>query len=74
MVAGSANLTAGGLRTNWEASFRTEDNGALARKFGQYLDGLIESKEIVAASQEAIRTTPSDTSDTTRCRRPWLGR
>ena len=54
VVAGSANLTSGGLWGNWEASLKTEDDGGLARKFGAYLKRLIEAEEIVEATPEAI--------------------
>ena len=45
VVAGSTNLTSGGLWETWEAS--------LAREFGAYFDRLGEGKEIVEAAQKA---------------------
>jgi|SRR5271166_5196329 len=54
VVAGSANLTSGGLMDNWEASLLTRDGGALADEVRGYIDGLIKRKEIVKASKKAI--------------------
>lgn len=55
VFVGSANLTAGGLSKNYEASVRVDDSdGALAAEVAAHFDELIESKVVVPATKGRI--------------------
>jgi HKD family nuclease len=55
VLVGSANLTSGGLETNYEASALINDpSGTLSREVAKYIDELIERQELVGATKERI--------------------
>ncbi len=55
VFVGSANLTAGGLSKNYEASVRVDDvDGALAAEVATHFDELIEGEVVVPATQGKI--------------------
>lgn len=55
VFVGSANLTAGGLSSNYEASLRANDaDGGLVAEVAEYLDKLIANKAVVPATKQGI--------------------
>jgi HKD family nuclease/pterin-4a-carbinolamine dehydratase len=54
VIIGSANLTAGGFNSNYEASVLIEDNGDLIKSIKDYVDDLLDNKIIEPASNELI--------------------
>jgi HKD family nuclease len=55
VMVGSANLTSGGLASNYEASALINDpSGTFAREVARYIDELIEQEELVEATKEGI--------------------
>jgi HKD family nuclease len=55
VFVGSANLTAGGLSMNYEASVRVDDaDGALAAEVAAHFEELIEAKVVVPATKGKI--------------------
>lgn len=57
VIVGSANLTSGGLRSNYEASTLINDSGnSLMQSVQTYIDGLIENNILVPVTSERIET------------------
>ncbi|VWC78692.1 hypothetical protein BLA39750_01038 [Burkholderia lata] len=55
VFVGSANLTAGGLSTNYEASVRVDDtDGTLVNEVAAFFDELIEGEVVLPATKERI--------------------
>lgn len=55
VLIGSANLTQGGLAGNYEASAKIKDaDGKFTASVTQFVDGLIDAKEIVLATKRRI--------------------
>lgn len=55
VFVGSANLTAGGLSKNYEASVRVDDtDGTLGAEVAAHFDGLIEGEVVVPATKRKI--------------------
>lgn len=55
VIIGSANLTSGGLRDNYEASAEIDDpSGAIISSVIEYVDDLIDNEELVPATQPSI--------------------